>query len=266
MSNFFDTLTRHPETLKNAAGGALSDLGGMGRSVMDALGKNNMGGMLGAGAVGGLIGALLGKKGRDLAGTALTLGGTAVAGTLAWNFYKKWSARNGAASGSAPAGNSPVEPVSGHAPETSSAPAGWNFGNASPSAPAAAPAGHSPDDDTASLLLEAMVFAARADGHIDAAEQSRINDAVRHMFPNQDVASLLDPLMMRPIDPRVLAGRVRSPEQARDLYRLSCAIIETDQFMERSYLNGLAEALGIGAEERDRMEAEVAATKRDGAQ
>ena len=36
--------------------------------------------------------------------------------------------------------------------------------------------------------------------------------------------------------------------------------------MERSYLNGLAEALGIGAEERDRMEAEVAATKRDGAQ
>ena len=34
MSNFFDTLTRHPETLKNAAGGALSDLGGMGRSVM----------------------------------------------------------------------------------------------------------------------------------------------------------------------------------------------------------------------------------------
>ena len=253
MSNFFDTLTRHPETLKNAAGGALSDLGGMGRSVMDALGKNNMGGMLGAGAVGGLIGALLGKKGRDLAGTALTLGGTAVAGTLAWNFYKKWSARNGAASGSAPAGNSPVEPVSGHAPETSSAPAGWNFGNASPSAPAAAPAGHSPDDDTASLLLEAMVFAARA-------------DAVRHMFPNQDVASLLDPLMMRSIDPRVLAGRVRSPEQARDLYRLSCAIIETDQFMERSYLNGLAEALGIGAEERDRMEAEVAATKRDGAQ
>ena len=142
----------------------------------------------------------------------------------------------------------------------------WNFGSASPSAPAAAPAGHSPDDDTASLLLEAMVFAARADGHIDAAEQSRINDAVRHMFPNQDVASLLDPLMTRPIDPRVLAGRVRSPEQARDLYRLSCAIIETDQFMERSYLNGLAEALGIGAEERDRMEAEVAATKRDGAQ
>ena len=65
MSNFFDTLTRHPETLKNAAGGALSDLGGMGRSVMDALGKNNMGGMLGAGAVGGLIGALLGEVGHE---------------------------------------------------------------------------------------------------------------------------------------------------------------------------------------------------------
>lgn len=262
MSNFFDNLTRNPDALKNAAGGVLSDLGGMGRSVMNALGQNNMGGLLGAGAVGGLLGALLGKGGRDLAGTALTLGGTAMAGTLAWNFYKKWSSQNGNAQTSASAGDSPAAPATGYAPETSSAPAGWNFGSAS----RPAPAGSSADDDTAFLLLEAMVFAARADGHIDATEQRRVNDAVRHMFPNQDVASLLDPLMSRPIDPRALAERVRSPEQARDLYRLSCAIIETDQFMERSYLNGLAEELGIEAEERDRIEAEVAATRRDGAQ
>lgn len=252
MSNFFDNLTRNPDTLKNAAGGALSDLGGMGRSVMDALGKNNMGGLLGAGAVGGLLGALLGKGGRDMAGTALTLGGTALAGSLAWNFYKRWSAQNGTARTTSPA---PAD-----------APAGWNFGGNSRPAPSAPSAGQNADGGTAELLLEAMVFAARADGHVDDTERGRINDAVRHMFPNQDVASMLNPLMERPIDPRALAGRVQSPEQARDLYRLSCAIIDTDQFMERSYLNGLAEALGISPAERDRIEAEVAEARRQGAQ
>lgn len=267
MSNFFDNLTRNPGALKNAAGGVLSDLGGMGRSVMDSLGKNNMGGMLGAGAVGGLLGALLGKGGRDLAGTALTLGGTAVAGTLAWNFYKKWAAQNGNGQTASPAGHdpAPAAPDKWGTPPASSAPAGWNFGVASRPAPAASSAAQSADDGTAELLLEAMVFAARADGHVDDTERGRINDAVRHMFPDQDVASMLDPLMERPIDPRALAGRVQSPEQARDLYRLSCAIIDTDQFMERSYLNGLAEALGIGADERERIEAEVAQAKRGGA-
>lgn len=266
MSNFFDNLTRNPDALKNAAGGVLSDLGGMGRSVMDSLGKNNMGGLLGAGAVGGLLGALLGKGGRDLAGTALTLGGTAVAGTLAWNFYKKWSARNGDAQASspAPAGYGQTAPAATGAAADTSTPAGWNFGSRPASSPR--PAGQSEDDNTADLLLEAMVYAARADGHIDETERSRIDDAVRHMFPNQNVASMLNPLMERPIDPRALAGRVRSPEQARDLYRLSCAIIDTDQFMERSYLNGLAEALGIEPAERDRIEAEVAEAKRQGSQ
>ncbi|MCH5277163.1 MAG: tellurite resistance TerB family protein [Desulfovibrionaceae bacterium] len=225
------------------AGEVLGELGGVGRSVMDSLARNNRADMLGAGAVGGLLGALLGRGGRDLAGTALTLGGTAVAGTLAWNFYKKWAARNAA----------PGAP----------APAGWNAGSVSPSKSAPAPgadsSGQGAGEDSAALLLEAMVFAARADGHIDETERARIDQAVRQMFPDQDLAALLDPLMTRPIDPRALAGRVRSPEQARDLYRLSCAIVDTNQFMARSYLNGLADALGLGSEERARMEAEAAA-------
>lgn len=259
MSNFFETLTRNPEALKNMAGDVLADLGGVGRSVMDSLSKNNRADMLGAGAVGGLLGALLGRGGRGLAGTALTLGGTAVAGTLAWNFYKKWAAQN-AARGTA-AGQVSTGPGSGG----QAAPAGWNFGSApsstSASASSGAFSGQGAGDDTAALLLEAMVFAARADGHIDDTERARIDQAVRQMFPDQDVTAMLEPLMTRPIDPRALAGRVRSPEQARDLYRLSCAIIDTDQFMARSYLNGLAEALNIGSQERDRMEAEAAAAR-----
>lgn len=261
MSNFFETLTRNPEALKNMAGDVLADLGGMGRSVMDSLAKNNRADMLGAGAVGGLLGALLGRGGRDLAGTALTLGGTAVAGTLAWNFYKKWAAQN-AAQGRATGAGQPSA-WSGSGGQAPSSPAGWNFGNtprASASSGIPSP-GQAAGDDTAALLLEAMVFAARADGHIDDTERARIDQAVRQMFPDQDVTAMLEPLMTRSIDPRVLARQVRSPEQARDLYRLSCAIVDTDQFMARGYLNGLAEALGIGSEERDRMEAEASAAR-----
>ena len=256
MSNFFETLTRNPDALKNMAGDVLADLGGVGRSVMDSLSKNNRADMLGAGAVGGLLGALLGRGGRGLAGTALTLGGTALAGTLAWNFYKKWAAQNAAQ------GTAEEQAAAGQGSGGQAAPAGWNFGSSprSASTPSdAAASGQGAGDDTAALLLEAMVFAARADGHIDEAERSRIDQAVRQMFPNQDVTAMLEPLMTRPIDPRALAGRVRSPEQARDLYRLSCAITDPDQFMSRSYLNGLAEALGIGSDERKRLEDDAAA-------
>ena len=116
-----------------------------------------------------------------------------------------------------------------------------------------------PAENTALLLLEAMVFAARADGHIDEEEKSRIQDTAASLFPGQSMTELLDGLMNRPIDPAALAARVRDPEEGRDLYRLSRAVVNVDNFMERSYLDGLARALNIGADEQARLEKETEA-------
>lgn len=231
MKNIFDSLNNN--SLKAGLGSVSDTLKNTLQNV-SAGSSGGIGGLLGSAALGGLLGALFtGKKTKDLAQGALMLGGTAAAGVLAWNFYKKW-AQNKETGNGAPA----------CAPQTALA----------------------PDEDTALLLLQAMVFAARADGHIDEAEKARIQSTAASLFPGQSVPELLQTLMDAPIDPADLAARVRNPEEGRDLYRLSCAVVDVDNFMERSYLNGLAQALGLSDEERDRLEKEARTAARDAAQ
>ena len=189
-----------------------------------------MGGLLGAGALGALIGSFASKS---VLKDAALVG----AGAVAWNFYQKWS--NSRAEQQAPAASSPSFPAPS-APQTV---------QPVPTAPQL--------DETAVLLLRAMVYTARADGHIDAVEQGRISRLVEQMFPGRDVTSLTAGLMNEPINPALLAAGVRSPEQGEDLYRLSCLIVDVDHFMERSYLDALAAALSIAPERKAVLEEEA---------
>lgn len=204
--------------------GSLADKAKSGASDLTRNTPGGMGGLLGAGALGALLGSVLSK---DVLQNAALVG----AGAVAWNFYKKWSDKKeqGAAS----------------------------------QQPAAAPAGPVPGagDPTAMLLLRAMIFAARADGHIDATEQERISKMVAQMFPGQDASQLVNSLLNEPINPAVLAAQVCSAEQGEDLYRLSCLIVDIDHFMERSYLDGLAQALHIAPQRKDTLELEAVQAK-----
>ena len=216
--------------LNGALGGQREADAPSGQGTGNALGDmvksaGGLGGLLGSAALGGLLGALMsGKTARKVAQGALMAGGTAAVGALAWKFYQKWAGTNGAA----PQGQ-PAEPI---------------------------------PDQTALLLLEAMIFAARADGHIDDKERANIHKAVESLFPMQDMAQVLDTLLHKPLDPASLASRVTSHDEARDLYRLSAMIIDVDHFMERSYLDGLAAALTIMPEEKAALDKEVEETKR----
>lgn len=267
MKNIFDTLT---SGLQGSVGDKISSamgqnnlgsslgttLGGVSEKISSALGGQGgapnmpnlggLGGLLGAGALGGLLGTLMsGKTAKSVAKGALVVGGTAAVGALAWNFYQKW-AQN--------ANNAPN--ASQAAPQQQpAAPNGWSA-KLNPEVPALPPA-----DSKALLLLEAMVFAARADGHIDATEQQHIHNAVASMFPGQDMAELMDTLLNKPLDPAALAAQIQTPDEAHDLYRLSCMIVDVDHFMERSYLDGLAAALHIPAERKAQLEQEVLQAK-----
>jgi hypothetical protein len=44
-------------------------------------------------------------------------------------------------------------------------------------------------------------------------------------------------------DPQRLAQGISSEQEALEIYYVSCAVIDIDHFMERSYLNALGEAL-----------------------
>ncbi|VUC82867.1 inner membrane protein YebE [Salmonella sp. NCTC 11881] len=61
----------------------------------------------------------------------------------------------------------------------------------------------------------------------------------------------------QPLDPQRLAQGIRNEEEALEIYFLSCAAIDIDHFMERSYLNALGDALKIPQEVRDGIEQDL---------
>ncbi|WNN73479.1 DUF533 domain-containing protein [Kluyvera cryocrescens] len=188
-------------------------------------GKSGLNQMLVPGALGGLAGLLIASKSsrKMLAkyGTgALLVGGGAVAGSVLWNKYK--------------------DKMRGD-PQTE-----MKYG-----APAA------PLDVRTERLILALVFAAKSDGHIDAKEQAAIEQQLREAGVEEQGRALVAQAIEQPLDPQRLARDVHNEEEALELYFISCAAIEIDHFMERSYLNALGDALKLPVEVREGIEQDL---------
>ncbi|QPR29309.1 DUF533 domain-containing protein [Edwardsiella hoshinae] len=172
--------------------------------------------LLAPAALGGLAGVLMGnksmrKKAGKLGKNALLLGGGAAIGTLLWNQYRARVKAN-------------------HRDEP-------QYGQQS-----------APPDARARRLVQALVFAAKSDGHIDAREQQAIDEKLAGMALGEEARQWIEQALAQPLDPKLLAQEVGDEEEALELYTLSCAVIDIDHFMERSYLDALAQALGIPAD------------------
>lgn len=187
--------------------------------------KSDLSQMLVPGALGGLAGLLLASKSsrKILAkyGTgALLVGGGAVAGSVLWNKYKdKLRADPQAAS---------------------------QYGESA-----------APLDVRTERLILALVFAAKSDGHIDAKEQQAIEQQLREAGIAEQGRTLIARAMEQPLDPHRLARDVHNEEEALELYFISCAAIDIDHFMERSYLNALGDALKLPLEVREGIERDL---------
>lgn len=211
------------DILKNAdLGSALNTIVSQAKGMAGSLQKTapgGMGGLLGAGALGAMLGNLMSSdvvKGVAMAG----------AGAVAWNFYKKWAAGQAGQQ----AGDTPFSQ---------------------------APAREGMVDPTGELVIRAMTYAAKADGTIDATERQRMQQVIGNLLPGQNVDAVIDTISREPLDPQKIASEVKSPEQAEDVYRLSCAAIDVDHFMETSYLDALAKSLGIDPERKKEIESEA---------
>ena len=192
-----------------------------------------MGGLLGAGA----LGALLGKTvSSDLMKNAALVG----VGAVAWNFYQKWSQaqKPGQSEGWSAPQQAPADPWGSQVPMVMQL------------------------DPTALLVMRAMIFAARADGNIDAQERQRIETILQNMLQGQDVSSHIGQIEGEMLDPRRIAADVQSIDEAEDVYRLSCVVIDIDHFMERSYLDALGESLGIAPARRAELENDASQGRR----
>lgn len=201
---------------KAASGNDLSQLfGGRGDLATGAL-------------AGGLAGYLLGgKKKKKLAKSALTYGGLALVGGLA---YKAWR-----------------DHQQGKPAEVTARPSH----EALPAPPADTP--FTPDDATdeenlARGLLRAMIAAAKADGHIDADEQRRIFDQVGQMDLDNDDKAFVFEELSRPLDVEAVAEAATTPERAAELYAASLLAIDPDSPAEKGYLGMLAARLRLPAD------------------
>ncbi|VDZ99750.1 inner membrane protein YebE [Salmonella enterica subsp. enterica] len=85
----------------------------------------------------------------------------------------------------------------------------------------------------------------------------RLEHQLRESGVEEQGRVFIEKAIEQPLDPQRLAQGIRNEEEALEIYFLSCAAIDIDHFMERSYLNALGDALKIPQEVRDGIEQDL---------
>jgi uncharacterized membrane protein YebE (DUF533 family) len=207
------------QVLGSAAAGNARNAG---REIVDRLDATKGSNAFAGGAVaGGLLGLLMGG-GRHHGGGLLGYGGAAALGALALQAYQNYQTKQGA---TLPPGDF---------------------------APAAMPHANPAADGTPFelVLVRAMVGAAKADGHIDAAEQRRLFAEVERLGLDADAKAYIFDLLTQEVDLYDLASAATTPEQRAEIYLAARLAIDPDEPAERAYLDALASRLGLPPELR----------------
>ena len=98
---------------------------------------------------------------------------------------------------------------------------------------------------SATLVLKAMIQAAKADGQLDAREIERITGKLHEAGEDPEARDFVLREMSGPVDVEGLAREARTPKEAAEAYAASLMAIEVDTQAERDYLARLADALGL---------------------
>ncbi|MEA2117176.1 tellurite resistance TerB family protein [Halovibrio sp. HP20-50] len=182
--------------------------------------------LLGGGAMGLLVGS---KRGRKMGGKALKYGAIAGVGVLAWKAWQSSQAgkdanRQQSAAPNTSEGES-VDALSGEYQERRSL-----------------------------ELLQAMIMAARADGHIDEQEQALITEQIDALGADQEMHRWVEQQLKAPLDAQALAREADSPQAAREMYLISVAVTDEQNPMERAWLDQLGNALNLSNEMTTELE------------
>lgn len=182
-------------------------------------------------AVGGLAGLLLGSKSaRKFAGPVAQLGGVAAVGTLAYQAWNAWQAKQN--------GQTALPP---------------NTAEGTPFLP------QNPvmRNDLSLMILSAMIAAAKSDGHIDAHEQERIFAKIDEDDLSSEEKAFFMDQFRQPLNIVELAASAKTPEQTAEIYTASVLAIQPDTASEISYLNNLAAALKLDPGLRSKIDSVV---------
>lgn len=184
-------------------------------------------GGFGSGALtGGALGLLLGdRRIRKFGGGIVGYGGSALLGALAHRAYSEWQKQQG----------------STDEPRTLDRVPG------------------SEADIHSMAVLKALVGAARADGHIGDRERALIETEIERMDDAPELKGWLDDQLRKPLDPGDIAAAATSGEIAAEMYLASRMIVDTENYMERAYLDEFARCLELDPELQKKLDGEVEA-------
>lgn len=217
MANFLDSLLNGVNDLK--AGQGAGDL------AAKAKGAWNSQSTLTKGAIaGGLLGVLMSGNARRLIGTGVKVGGAAVIGGLAYKAYEDWKAGKSA---DAP-DDRPDDLIALPQPDDRFAPQDFDAA-----------------DSLSMRLLQAMVAAAKADGHVTPEERARIAEQLPRLGLGFEAQSLLAEELDAPLDFGRLAALASTEAEAAEIYAASLLVVDPEAPAEKGYLAMLAARLNL---------------------
>lgn len=192
-------------------------------------------------ATGAIVAVLLGTgTGRALGGSALKLGGMAAIAGLGYQAWKNYQA-----------GQDPATTAQADEQELLAPPKDSGF--------SAEPA--SVNGDLALALVQVMIAAARADGHVDDAERARIHDKLALSGLGDDAVAFLDKQLSEPVDIDALVSSASTEAQKVEMFTAARLAIDPDTRAERGFLDLLAGRLGLADTLVDHIDATVTAAK-----
>ncbi len=105
-------------------------------------------------------------------------------------------------------------------------------------------------EENAKLMIRAMIQAAKSDGQVDSDEQARIMEHIGDLGKTE--RAFIEAELAAPVDPAALAADA-SDQMKAQVYATSLMAIRVDTVSEATYLQELADALGLSAEARARI-------------
>lgn len=120
------------------------------------------------------------------------------------------------------------------------------------------PAALEPTRTQSRIVLRAVLAAARVDGHIDDREQSLIDQEITRQGGDASLRTWVEDQLRTPVDPISIAADVDGDALlASEVYLASALVLGETGFLERAYLDGLAEHLGLDVDLKRRLDAEA---------
>ncbi len=202
------------------------------------------GGMMDSNMLGSLVGALFSGRGRAPAPTSTTGAQTGGMSELGGIGSILGSLLGGSAGGGASrSGAGGMGGLGGLGGLLGSLMGGQAESIPPPPVPRNAPP---PTQENVTLnMLRALVYAARADGRVDASEQAAIQDHINKVGLGNQAQAFIDQTFREAVDPNVIARNITSPDEAMNIYVLTCAVTGLDDPREQQYAQDLANALQI---------------------